>query len=163
MDRNKITKELKRISHDNGGILHPELVVRLAKNKNSILHDCFEWNDAKAGREYRLWQARQLIRVSVEYSDITKQEYDVFVSLSTDRAKGDGYREVENVLGDEALRKILLADALREMELFVEKYKHLKELSAVFKSMKLIKSKYDLKAKNHNGYMINPLVTAVDA
>ena len=42
--------------------LPASVVVKAAKNKRSPLHSRFEWDDTKAGQEYRLIQARQLIR-----------------------------------------------------------------------------------------------------
>lgn len=47
------------------GGLTPSRVLRVAKNPDSVLHPRFEWDDAKAGHQYRLWQARQLISAKV--------------------------------------------------------------------------------------------------
>ena len=44
--------------YDKHGKLTPSLLVEAAKPKNSPAHDGFEWDDKKAGAEYRLWQGR---------------------------------------------------------------------------------------------------------
>lgn len=56
-----IREELLRI-HDENGELTPPMVVEEARNDESPLHACFEWDDQKAGHSFRLWQARSLIR-----------------------------------------------------------------------------------------------------
>jgi len=43
------------------GVLTPEAVVDAAASLTSPLHSFFEWDDTKAGRHYRLQQARNLI------------------------------------------------------------------------------------------------------
>lgn len=39
----------------------PNDVIRAAKPKRSPIHGDFEWDDAIAGHEHRLWQARHLL------------------------------------------------------------------------------------------------------
>lgn len=53
---------LEQIRLTNGGKLTPDKVVDVAAEASHPLHDCFEWDDSKAGYQYRLWQARALIR-----------------------------------------------------------------------------------------------------
>jgi len=47
---------------DRRGRLTPEQIVDEARPENSILHSCFEWDDAKAGESWRIEQARELIK-----------------------------------------------------------------------------------------------------
>jgi len=56
-----IKEELVRIYHRDGK-LSSSTVVDEARPEGSPLHPEFEWNNLKAGEEYRLIQARQLIR-----------------------------------------------------------------------------------------------------
>lgn len=134
--------ELKKIAQEHGGILMPEHVVDAAKPVNSILHSKFEWDDTTAAQRYRLWQARQLITIMVEYvkTDKDNTPYQVFVSLKSDRQEG-GYRTITSVMSDEQLKNQLLADALEDMEIFQNKYQILKELSIVFAAMKKVKKR----------------------
>jgi len=55
--------ELERIRKEKGGYLRTADVVEEAEAKSNPLHDCFEWDDSSAGHQYRMQQARQLIRV----------------------------------------------------------------------------------------------------
>ena len=140
MKKNKVITELKRIANKNGGLLQPETVVESARPIKSPLHSRFEWDNTVAGQQYRIWQARQLIRVSVEVLERTDEVTDVFVSLSTDREKeSGGYRIMVDVLTDKQMRAQMLADAMAELEIFRVKYSRLKELAAVFEAIKKVR------------------------
>ncbi len=128
---------LKELADRNNGILSPEAVVKAARPAASPIHDQFEWNNTEAARRYRLIQAGELIRVSVEVIAPSgcKDAYMVraFTSLTTDRKHGAGsYRATVAVLSSSELRKQMLADALAEMEAFEKKYDSLKELAELF-------------------------------
>ncbi len=134
-----IVQELKRIAQQHGGELKPADVVQAARPIDSPLHSRFEWDDTAAAESYRLWQARQLIRVVVEYVGSGKEAIlsKVFVSLTSDRMNdGGGYRDIVSVMQDPQHRSQLLEDAREDMERFAKKYSELKELSDVFTAMK---------------------------
>ncbi len=131
-DQEKIRKELEVVRAKSEGILHPSAVVAFAEDKATELHKRFDWNNASAGHQYRLWQARHLIRVVAETEtadDVTP--IPVYVSLSSDRKDG-GYRSTREVFAEDDLRQTLLEDAKREMQHFKNKYRMLKELEKVF-------------------------------
>lgn len=135
-------EELRRIANAHGGFVDPRTVIEHARDENSVLHDCFEWDDSKAAQEHRLNQARLLIRVSVQYLEETGQEpIPVFVSLTTDRKQGAGYRPIITVLNDRELRQQLLIDALNELSTFQRKYQRLNELDGVFSEIVKIQAK----------------------
>ncbi len=46
---------------EKNGNISAEIVVRAASHPGHPLHSCFEWDNAKAGHQYRLNQARALI------------------------------------------------------------------------------------------------------
>lgn len=60
-DIKEVVKELKEIEEIRGEIT-PEFIVESAKNKKSVLHSCFVWDDAKAAHKYRLIKASELLR-----------------------------------------------------------------------------------------------------
>lgn len=143
MKENKVVKELKRIAIKNGGLLQPEVVVEAARPITSPLHSRFEWNNTEAAQRYRIWQARQLISVTVETLAATGESFDVFVSLSPDRGrKGGGYRVMTEVLSDDHMRAQLLQDALDELAIFRDKYQKLRELAVIFAAMKKVKVRH---------------------
>jgi len=136
----RIISELERISASNGGFLLPEKVVEVARNPKSVLHNKFEWSNDKAAHEYRLWQARQLITLSVTVLS-SGQELQTFVSLSTDRPGRCGYRHTVDVLQDEELKAQLLRDALADMNTFQRRYSELSQLAQLFAAIRKTKKK----------------------
>lgn len=73
METSTIAQALKQILKADG-TLTPNAVVKAAENPTHPLHSCFDWNDKSAAHEYRIWQARMLIksvRVDVVYEDRT--------------------------------------------------------------------------------------------
>lgn len=135
-----IVNTLKSIAEWNGGLLMPAHVVDHARAPESPLHSWFEWDDSKAAEDHRLWQARQLIRVTVQMIPTKNgnKEANVFVSLVADRTDG-GYRQTVHVLSDKALRGQLLHDALEELNRMESKYQELKELAAVFSAARRVR------------------------
>lgn len=137
--------EVKRVLEDirqrNFGILRAEDVVAEAERPDSPLHTYFEWDDSEAARQYRLWQARQLIRVCVEVLPRTNDTPSrVYVSLMPDRErKGGGYRRLADVLTDTRLRQQLLEQASRDFERWEAKYNQLVELASVFDAMREVR------------------------
>lgn len=132
----QIKQELEALAEANNGILHPETVVEFARNPGTALHHRFEWDDTEAAKKFRLWQARELIRVTVTVLPNENQdEYRVFVSLKSDRYQGGGYRALVDVMSDDQMRKELLGQAYNDFKLWQKKYQQLKELAPVFDKM----------------------------
>lgn len=131
----KVVAELRAIAARNGGIVQPEAVVAAAKKPTSAMHGWFTWDDGEAAEKWRLHQARNLLRVTVEYlaDDKAEEPVRVFVSLRSDA--GVGYRRTADVMTDDELRDGLLSEARDDMESFKAKYRRLNELSAVFEAM----------------------------
>lgn len=138
-----IISELNRIASRNGGVLKPELVVEEARRPSSPLHSRFQWDDSVAAHEYRIFQARNLIRVVVHVLPNGNEETErVWVSLKQDQQnEGGGYRTLVSVLSDADLRQQLLEQAFEDLQYFEEKYSHLQELAEIFKAMKKIRGK----------------------
>jgi len=124
---------------ENGGTLPPEMVLERATPVSHPLHECFEWDDSKASHEYRLWQARQLIRVSVSVVHPELSPTRTYVSLVGDRRNGTGYRSTVDCARDPVLREQMLDEALRYMQVFERKYGILSELATVFTEVKRVR------------------------
>lgn len=142
-DQDKIKKELARLTRR--GVIQPVDVVNAAKNPKSPLHHLFTWDDDKAAHEYRLYQARQILRTYVVIEDAAAQQtVRAFVSLRQDRKlEGGGYRHIADVLSDEQLYEQMLADSLAEMRAFQQKYARIKELRGVFDAVEVVAVQFD--------------------
>lgn len=133
----KIQAELMALSAANDGLLKAEDVVAHAKNPTSAMHSWFTWEDTEAARQWRLHQARMLIRVTVVVSPDKKEHMRAFVSLADDRygEDGGGYRIMADVLTDEEMRQQLLEEALLEANRWMQKYRRLSELARIFEAI----------------------------
>jgi len=147
--KSKYLDELNQIMAQSEGMLRPEDVVAFAQNPTTALHSVFTWDDSEAAKAWRLQQARQVIRVSIEMLPMDPPaKYRAFVSLKEDRYNDRGYRAMVEVLADGDLRQVMLAEAAMEMQTFMQKYETLKELSGVFVEMqKVVKKSASRKRK----------------
>ena len=135
--------EIKGIAQRNGGVVHPEDVVKFARNERTALHQSFEWDDTKAAEQYRCEQARRLIRVMVEIVPHDEHETKVqaFVALKSERYDDGGYRHFPTVMKTQEGRESVLETAIWELEAFKIKYSELKEMAGVFAEINKLKSK----------------------
>lgn len=137
--RELIRSELEQIRRSHGGLLRAEDVVKFARNKRTALHSEFEWDDAKASAEYRLDQARRVIRVTVDvlpspHSD--QEPVRAYVSVVRDRVQpGGGYRSITDVMTDDEMRAELVNEALGEVKRWRRKYERLRELVPIFRAI----------------------------
>lgn len=131
--REKLAAELAAIqARAKDKILHPRDVVSWAKSHpKSALHSEFEWNDTKAAQEHRLWQARRIIAITINESG----EPPTIVSLRFDRPRGGGYRNTDDIIKSEELSRMMLADALADLERVRERYKLVRELASVWEAI----------------------------
>jgi hypothetical protein len=140
---NSVREELLYLSEKNKGLLSPQKIVMFAENPKTNLHSKFEWDNEKAGHEYRLWQARKIISLEFEIikeGTIEAGPVRLFVSLKDDRNKEGGYRLITNVITDEVRKQQMLNEALSELRYFREKYKVLQELTDVFSAIEKAQS-----------------------
>lgn len=115
-EREAIREELERIAGKNGGLLTPDDVVASARQKNSILHGMFEWDEKKAAHAYRVDQARVLIRsvtvvITTEKTNVSTVAYVRDPDIEADE---QGYVSTVSLIGDtERCRAALVAEFSR--------------------------------------------------
>lgn len=131
----EVARELEAIRKRHRGILRPGDVVEYARDQKTALHELFEWDDGKAAEEYRLEQARQVIRCTVHLIEDEQPPVRAYVSLQDDRKAGNSYRSIEEVLASPKLREALLSQALREANSWQKRYERLNELKPVFRAI----------------------------
>lgn len=126
----RVGEELERIRSTHGA-LTPNLVVQRASSPDSPLHEAFEWEDEEAAREYRLSQARYLIRHVVVKRINSKPVEAVRAFVQVEVAGERRYEPTQDALSDPFLRAQVLHRARSEMNSFIHKYSHLEELAGI--------------------------------
>jgi hypothetical protein len=114
------------------GQLTPEVAVEDARPVDALLHPAFEWDDVAAAEQFRLVQAREIIRSVVvipsNKPDATPIRAFVVIGEIGDRS----YTSTYAAMADPELRQQILARALRELRQWQAKYRELEELASVF-------------------------------
>lgn len=130
----KCGEALEAIEAKNGEIT-PRLVVDAARESESPLHPCFEWDNSVAAEKFREDQARGVIRsirvVFTAQEGIQAEPRRVYVNLQ-DEATGDrSYVPMARVLSEPELFERARAQFLREAKEFRARYREFDRLSAL--------------------------------
>jgi hypothetical protein len=113
----EVAEELERIRSKYDDKLRPTDILRESRPSKAVLRDCFEWDNAVAGHEYRLSQARHLTRsvivVVVEDGKTTSAPKYVHVAKSE---KEEGYyQEIDVLVQNVDEFRLALTDALSRL------------------------------------------------
>jgi len=132
-----IKEELTQIYNEHNGRVPPEAVVNFARDENTALHAEFEWDDTEAAHQFRLEQARKIIRLNIDVIETPNGNVrmPVYVSLVSDRRGGGGYRALTDVMSSAEMRAQLLQQAIDELQRVRRKYESLRELTPVFAAL----------------------------
>jgi len=119
---------LREIAAQHGGNLDPKDVVEEAKASSHPLHDYFEWRDKIAGEQFRIDQARALIRsVRIEVkTNSAPMRAPQWVRSPANGPDQRGYVEVTRVVALEARLKIIR----QEIDRAIGVVERLREISA---------------------------------
>lgn len=116
----------------------PKQIVDKARNEETELHKCFEWDDSKAAELYRLKQARTvagclvIVREEPDEEKPRENKYQLRAFYKEDDGYSGGYRQTTKILERQEGYDALLEQARRELQRFKEKYHFLKELQPIF-------------------------------
>ncbi len=129
---------LQEVADLSGGVLSPQMVVDFARDPSRKLHWYFEWDDAKAGEQYRLIQAYKLLAAQRKFKVVTSEQdmpilqppdpIELRQFLSTRTGEGE-YVEREVALADPAVRKRNVAAFSAELKGWVRRTSDIEELS----------------------------------
>lgn len=122
-----IKSALSEIAAKNGGILTPDAVVQEAKQLESPLHDCFEWDNKKAAHQHRLDQARGLIR-SVKLEIVRNEKVITSVYWVRDPEQPpeqQGYKSVINLHSEETAARLALIEEFKRADAMLERARNL--------------------------------------
>ncbi len=116
------------------GELTADQVLTDARNPKSPLHDDFEWDDTAAAEQYRLAQARYILRsIVVVYDEAPEVPTRAFILV--DSGSGEAYQSTCVALSDADMRLQVLEKAKKEMAAFRRRYSELRELAEVFSAI----------------------------
>lgn len=118
-----------------GDEVKPEQVLAKAKDEDSELHKCFDWNDTSAAEKYRLFQAKQVINhlivIKRDVEEPEKEPVQFRVMLKNEKSYDSGYKQTIVMVRDEDEYRKMLEQAYAELKAFKKKYACLSELSDI--------------------------------
>lgn len=132
-------KEIERIEKKYGKVTS-ELLLQDAEPEDAPLHELFEWDDAVAGKKYRLQQATCIILNLAVEKEIEQKPKKVraYYNVAKDEKRGK-FINVESAFSNPDTVDIILKRAYRELQAFTKKYENLTELAPVFNAIESIR------------------------
>ena len=111
------------------GKLKPQYVIEDAKDKSSPLHNVFQWDDSKAGNEYRLFQARQLIARIVEVVIVEGKPVQMksFFNIQHDKNDEQVYITLKESVTNPDYKQQVLDQLIKELEYITDLMKTFKK------------------------------------
>ena len=124
-DAEKVAIEIEQLENAT-----PESILDYARNEDTELHKCFDWDDSIAAEKWRKQQARMIICNLVYVDDKKKEPSKLRVFYQSEEKE---YKPVKFTLQKKDEYQELLERALKELHAFKEKYKMLTELDEIMK------------------------------
>ena len=137
-----VFNELERVRELGDGDIELSILVIESKPTTAVLHDEFEWSNAKAANKYRVEQARYIVRsleITYDKSEPARayQSVRVIEAETTNKPAKAKYvfRSMEDVMKDPETRDELLGQAIRDALAYRKRYQALQELAKIFVAM----------------------------
>lgn len=126
-DAQKVADEIMEI----GDEVKPEQILEKARDKNTELHKCFEWDDSIAAEKYRLHQARTVV-CQLVFKEIEEKEDTTPKRIFHRTENNGGYKSMSFIAKNPTEYEKLLAMAKAELRAFKAKYHSLSEFEKIF-------------------------------
>ena len=115
-----------------GDEIKPEQIVEKARDENTELHKCFEWDDTKAAEKWRLHQARNVVcELVFKQENLQDKEEYVPIRVLCKTDSNSYYKVPEIVFKNADEHEKLLQSAMAELQAFKRKYHALTELDYI--------------------------------
>ncbi|MEE8568074.1 MAG: hypothetical protein V3S81_05645 [Anaerolineales bacterium] len=125
---------LKEIYNRDDRLLTASAVVEDARDPKSPLHSFFEWDDKKAAHQYRINQARDIIRNVRIQTDFTEHKISAPYYAHDPRQdpqEGGGYKAVDDLKSDKDHAREVLQRRLKSLHTEMETNKRLAEILGI--------------------------------
>ena len=124
---------VESIIDQHGGVT-PEILLQEATKKRSVLHSCFEWDDTVAAQNYRLDQARYILRqieVVIEREDKEPLRIRAFHCVE-DEEQCRRYITITQARSESEMWDQVVSRAMKEIKQWQDTYRGIKEFEVVF-------------------------------
>lgn len=136
VDAQQAGELLEKLRGEHEGRLTPAQVVAAGRHRTSPIHRAFQWDNTIAADEFRLEQARSLIRSIVVCVEHAKHqpasEPRAFLCIQHQGDAEKTYTSIQVALSTPDLRRQVLQGAIQEARGWQSRYAHYTELTKVF-------------------------------
>jgi hypothetical protein len=138
----RVNAEINRI-YERDGMVKPSVLVEESEPVEAPAHEAFEWDNIKAGKEFRLMQARGYIRHAVVTCDGKPTTFcHVPVSVQYSESKEGCYKTIEAIVHNKDEYKLALGQLASYLDAAQESYNRLVD-AAKHKHIKLNTNKIE--------------------
>lgn len=142
--RKAIAERLEKIAGLSCGRITPDAVLLDAKSPKSPLHDQFDWDDSSAAKQWRLQQARELIRsVRVEITTESRTVSTVRYVRDPSAGEAQGYVEVAKLRDDKSLAVEALQGEIRQANAMVARARSIAEALGLSAEIEMVSESVD--------------------
>jgi hypothetical protein len=138
----RVNAEINRI-YERDGMVKPSVLVEESEPVEAPAHEAFEWDNIKAGKEYRLMQARGYIRHAVVTCEGKTSEYcHIPASVEYSESKEGSYKPIHAIVHNKDEYRLALAQLASYLDAAQESYNRLVD-AAKHKHIKLNTNKIE--------------------
>lgn len=121
--------EFERLERTGG--LTPQRLVDASEAEDAPMHKAFEWDDEKAGNEWRKQQARMLIN-HIEIKHLpTEKKKPIRIRAFMQPSVSAPYESTVTIMKDEEKRSAVFAMGMKMLKDFKRRYADLKEFAKI--------------------------------
>ena len=131
IDANIINDEIAELEE-----ITPQAIVDRARDEDSELHKCFEWDDTIAAENYRRQQARTILINLVVKNEREDDKEPTPVRLYVNNVRGQAYKPIRIIVDNKSEYELLLERARKELSAFTKKYETLSEFTELCEIIK---------------------------
>jgi len=123
---------IMELQNNNYGLVTPDQLVEHARNPNNLLHQLFEWDDSTAAEQFRLEQARNILRSLVyEIEIIPGKVEEIRYTVNVMQNGRNGYVAIESALASEELSRQVIDEAGKYVQMAVKRLRQYRELAKI--------------------------------
>lgn len=132
-------ERLRQLLQTHGRLTAP-IVLDDSRPADAPLHPEFEWDDWKAAEQHRLEQARHIMQALVLVdTEVSDKPIRAFVVVSDE--EGNTYQDIAVAMADPEMRGQVLQRAMRELEVWGERYQQYEEFRPVLRGAAVVKKR----------------------
>ena len=134
---------IEKLREEYGNLLTPRIFVDSIEDARLTVHPLVEWNDTKAGDDWRLHQARNALNaVRIVFQVQGEEDRHIIANVHVIEDKQHGYMPIEAIVNDADLHAQVVAEAQRYIAQFERRIErlNLKELEPIMQAIRATRS-----------------------